>query len=101
MDELNKELIQLVDEVNILKTEESKANTSQELSAQYIQRIHEIANLKSNQVNDHLFEQITKKIIVYPDNVLEIHLSVLPKPIKLKYSSYGRGEQYGARFEVI
>ena len=99
--DLNDELQQIITEVNTLKNEQYETVDSKELSAKFINQIKKIASLKEKEINERLYERITKKIVVYPNNILEIQLSFLPKPIKLKYSTFGRGEKYGVNFDII
>lgn len=68
---------------------------------EFISEIEELVTLQDNDLNAGLYERITKKIVVHPDKVLEIHLSFMPRPIYLQYVTSGRGEQYSASFTII
>lgn len=52
-------------------------------------------------INEGLFERITKKIVVYPLNILELHLSFMVSPIYLQYTTSGRGDFYKVEFDVL
>lgn len=67
----------------------------------YEEQIKEICSLSDKDINEQLFERITKKIIVYPENVIEIYLSFLPRPIKMKYTTSGKGAEYDAKFTIL
>ena len=66
-----------------------------------IDQIKKIASLSNDDINEELFERITKKIVVHPLNVLELHLSFLINPIYLRYRTEGRGEDYNAIFDIL
>ena len=67
----------------------------------YVQEIESIVNLQSEQINEGLYERVTKKIVVHPDKLLQIHLSFMSIPIFLKYEASGRGEKYQANFTIV
>ena len=69
--------------------------------AEYVSQIESIVNLQEDEINEGLYERITKKSVVHPDKVLEIHLSFMPRPIFLQYQTSGRGEAYKATFTII
>jgi hypothetical protein len=55
--------------------------------------IDEILNLSYDELNEMLFERITKKIVVYPSNILEIHLTFLPV-IYIQFATKDKGTGY-------
>ena len=69
--------------------------------AEYIAHIESIIDLKKYQINEGLYERVTKKIIVHPDKVLEIHLSFMSAPISMQYKTNGRGSDYTAEFTIL
>lgn len=64
-------------------------------------RIKRLVELQDQTINEGLFERITKKIVVHPGNVLEIHLTFLAMPIHLSYKTTGKGESFRSTFTVI
>ena len=65
------------------------------------QQVEEMAELNDADINEQLFGRVTKRIVVHPGRVLEIHLSILPEPVFLKYETSGKGAAYNAVFDVI
>ena len=82
---------------------ERESNTASEEMrfAEYIAQIESMVSLTEDQINEGLYERVTKKIVVHPDKVLEIHLSFMTRPIFLQYKTTGRGEAYQAEFTII
>lgn len=68
---------------------------------EYIKQLESIVSLTDDELNDAFFERITKKVIVYPNYLLELHLSFLPNPIYLKYRASGRGSSYKVEFTIL
>lgn len=66
-----------------------------------VEQLRSILELKDEDINEGLYERITKKIIVHPNNLLEFHLSFMPKPIYLQYRTSGRGNDYAVEFDII
>ena len=95
------QLSTLYSEIEKLQEEQSKTTNSKELCEQYIKEVEKIVSLKDEEINENLYERITRRIVVFPDNILEIQLSFLPMPIKMKYETKGRGENYQAIFTII
>ncbi len=95
------------DEISELKAKlaqlQKESNTASEEMrfTEYIAQIESMVNLTKDQINEGLYERVTKKIVVHPDKVLEIHLSFMPRPIFLHYQTSGRGEAYKATFTII
>lgn len=95
------------DEISELKAKlaqlQKESNTASEevRFSEYIAQIESMVNLTEDQINEGLYERVTKKIVVHPDKVLEIHLSFMPRPIFLQYQTSGRGEAYKATFTII
>lgn len=86
--------------ISSLKTEDTNKTQTEHL-LKHRKRIEEIADLKDGELNENLYERITKKIRVYPNRILEFQLSFLSKPIFLKYTSKGRTDTYTAEFEIL
>ena len=66
-----------------------------------IAELERIVNLEDKALNEGLYERITKKIVVYPLNVLEIYLSFKETPFRLQYSTSGRGALYKVEFNLL
>ncbi len=80
---------------------ESNTESYEMRFSEYVDKIESIVNLQAGIINEGLYERVTKKIVVHPDKVLEIHLSFMAGPILLKYKTSGRGPTYQATFTVI
>jgi len=68
---------------------------------EFIAQIEGLLSLQEDEINEGLYERITKKIVVHPNKVLEIHLSFMPMPYYLRYETTGRGDTFTASFEII
>lgn len=66
-----------------------------------IAELERIVSLQDDEINEGLYERITKKIVVYPLNVLELHLSFLTSPIRLQYKTSGKGDYYKTIFTIL
>lgn len=67
----------------------------------YIKQLQEMVDLSADDLNDVYYERATKQIFVYPDNLLEFHLSFIPMPVYVQYKTVGRGEDYTAEFTIL
>ena len=98
---VNHELENLYDELNSLKETSNRYESTIETNEKYIKQVKNILSLSDEEINDGLYERLIKKIIVYPENILEIHISFLQSPIRLQYKTHGKGETYTADFTII
>lgn len=55
----------------------------------------------SSEYQEELLERFTKQIIVHPNKILEVYLTVIPFPIFIQYKSSGRGKNYSVEFTII
>ena len=69
--------------------------------AEFVSQVESMVNLKDVKINEGLYERVTKKIVVHPNKILEIHLSFMPRPIFMQYKTTGRGEAYQAELTII
>ncbi len=99
-EETESKISELQAEILTLKSENTAEMLRVDLNNK-IDQIKKIASLSNDDINEELFERITKKIIVHPLNVLELHLSFLINPIYLRYRTEGRGEDYNAIFDIL
>ncbi len=67
----------------------------------FISQIEGLVDLQENDITEGLYARVTRKVIVHPDNILEIHLSFMTKPIFMQYVTSGRGDTYTASFTII
>lgn len=95
-----KELSDLRSKLAELQMDDSALDTENYIN-DCIAELERIVNLEDDELNEGLYERITKKIVVYPLNILEIHLSFFTKPIRLRYSTSGKCEAYKVDFEII
>ncbi|MBR6557825.1 MAG: recombinase family protein [Clostridia bacterium] len=100
-------IVTVNDEFEQLQTELKNLQISDTTEAEiriyedYIKQLQEMVDLSADDLNDVYYERATKQIFVYPDNLLEFHLSFIPMPIYLQYKTTGRGEDYTAEFTVL
>ncbi len=66
-----------------------------------MEQIKTVLDLSDEDINEGLYERITKKIVVHPNKVLEFHLSFMPIPIYLQYRASGKGDFYKVEFDII
>lgn len=113
----NEDIISKTAYISTMKSYENDVNTKRtminkleaELSMQndkikyneYVEQIEKIASIENEDININLYGRITKKVIVHPDKILEIHLSFLPKPVFMQYEAKGRCDTYTATFTII
>ena len=95
------EIRSLETEIAKLKSDSSNAKADKALFDSYIAQIEEIASIQESDINECLYERITKKIVVHPNQILEIHLSFMTKAVFLHYETKGRGDGYSATFTVV
>ena len=90
-------------EVALAKLKQEGISAAMEASAytDYIAQIERIVALSDDDINEGLYERVTKKIVVLPEQVLEIHLTFMAKPIILRYKTQGKGATYTATFEIL
>jgi hypothetical protein len=91
------ELIQQIDALQ-LDVADNRAINHLEWCKKELERI---LNLDHTQLNEILFGRITKKIVVYPLNVIEIHLSFLTAPIRMRYKTSGKGAFYKVESTIL
>lgn len=98
--EYNDEIRDLKAKLAQLQKESNTASEEMRFS-EYIAQIEGVVNLTEDQINEGLYERVTKKIVVHPNKVLEIHLSFMPAPIYMQYKTIGRGTDYTAEFTIL
>ena len=100
-DRQEKEMSDLRKALDALKSESSASFDTERYVNACIAELERIVDLEDDAINEGLFERITKKIVVYPLNILEIHLSFMTMPIRLQYSTSGKGEFYKVEFKLL
>ena len=91
------ELIQQIDTLQ-LDVADNRAISHLEWCKKELERI---LDLDHTQLNEVLFGRITQKIVVYPLNVIEIHLSFLTAPIRMQYKTSGKGTFYKVESTIL
>lgn len=66
-----------------------------------IGELEKVVALDDEEINEGLYERITKKIVVYPCNVLELSLSFLNSPIRMRYQTSGKGDLFKTTFSIL
>ena len=98
---------ELEEQMEIIQAQINELNSNSKAKAEIAellamkQQVEEMAGLDDADINEVLFGRVTKKIVVHPDNILEIHLSILPEPVFLRYETTGKGTEYTAIFDVV
>ena len=67
----------------------------------FISQIEGLVGLQEDDMTEGLYARVTRKVVVHPDRVLEIHLSFMTKPIYMQYETSGRGDTFTASFTII
>lgn len=90
----------LQNKISILKNSNNYEISKNALQNKY-EVLTKLLSMPDDEIDEELFARITKKIVVYPGNILQIHLSFMLRPIYLRYKTVGRGEDYNAIFDVL
>jgi len=67
----------------------------------YVAEIENLLDIENSDGREAIYHEMLKKIVVYNDKILDIHLNCLPTPIKIKYSVKGRLDNYKVLVEDI
>ena len=87
--------IKNIEEINLISNKQ--ANNLQI----YIDRIKSIVNeMKTIDMNE-VYKRMVDKIIIYQDNILELHLACVPTPIKIQYECRGKNGNYNMKYNII
>ncbi|MBQ2253559.1 MAG: recombinase family protein [Clostridia bacterium] len=97
---LNAEIESLQAELKEL-TSEDRIRDELLLLEQMEAEIKKYATISDDEFNEILFGRVTKRIVVYPEKILEFHFTFAPNPIRLQYSTSGRGDTYTATFTIL
>lgn len=81
-------------ELAACKTVEQQQQTARQQVQAYIDAIDEILSFPVGEDSERIYKAVTEKIIVYPGHILNVHLSCLPYPVRIHYTSQGRGKNY-------
>lgn len=98
---IKSEIDSLRSAIAALTAEKNSKDDETAIFKDYVAEIEKIVSLTDDDINDELFERITRKIVVYPDRILEFHLSFMPRPIYMQYTTSGRGDNYTAVFYIL
>jgi hypothetical protein len=91
------DLIQQIDALQ-MDAPDNRAISHLEWCKKELERILDLDHTKLNEI---LFGRITKRIVVYPLNVIEIHLSFLTAPIRMQYKTSGKGTFYKVESTIL
>ncbi len=72
-----------------------------DFSNKLIAKINSLCDLSDSDFNDVLYERLTKKIIVYPEHILEIHLRDIDIPFYIHFEAFGKLDSYDVKNEVL
>lgn len=51
--------------------------------------------------SEEVYNLTVKKVILYKNSILELYLTCMPEPIKLKYKSKGKNDNYSVEYNFI
>lgn len=94
------EIEELIQQIDVLQMDapDNRAINHLEWCKKELERILDLDHTKLNEI---LYGRITKKIVVYPLNVIEIHLSFLTAPIRMQYKTSGKGTFYKVESTIL
>lgn len=98
---------ELDDQMEVIQAKINELNSNEKAKEEIAalmamkQQIEEMVAFNDTELNETAFARVTKRIVVHPENVLEIHLSFLPTPVYLQYRTEGKGKHYNAVFDVL
>lgn len=97
-EKFNREIQELKERLSIETADETRIQTVKQQTAEKLKLIEYMLSLEDEDFNDDLYARITKKIVVYPEHVLEIHLNTYPDPFFLHFTAKGKLDKYDAIF---
>ena len=59
-----------------------------------VKRIEYLVSLKDEEFNDDLFARVTKKIVVYPEHIIEVYIEGFPESFFFHFSAKGKLDNY-------
>ena len=96
----NDQILEL--KATLVKLQDTGDAISQEIRYKdFISQIEGLVGLQEDDMTEGLYARVTRKVVVHPDRVLEIHLSFMTKPIYMQYDTSGRGDTFTASFTII
>ena len=96
----NDQILEL--KATLVKLQDTDDAISQEIRYKdFISQIEGLVDLQEDDMTEGLYARVTRKVVVHPDRVLEIHLSFMPAPIYMQYKTIGRGTNYTAEFTIL
>lgn len=78
-----------------------KSNSSKSEVEELKDKIIYLISLTDKDFTDELYERVTKKIIVYPEHIIEIHLNGFSMPFYMQFTAHGKMETYSVDFIVL
>lgn len=67
----------------------------------YVDRIKSIMNEMDRTDIEEVYKKMVNKIYMFKENILEIYLTCIPTPVKLRFSSSGKNGNYRIDCEFI
>ena len=101
VEKYNNEIAELQAKIQDLRQSDTDTAMETRIYTECIEQIERLASLSDSEINEGLYERITRKIVVYPNNLLEFHLSFMTRPIYLQYSTSGKGDFYKIKFDAL
>lgn len=81
----------------ILEKSDSSKSEAEELK----ENIKYLTSLSDKDFTDELYERVTKKIVVYPEHIIEIHLTGFSMPFYMQFTARGKMHTYSVDFTVL
>lgn len=88
----NNQLSKIQQEIDEVENAKITVEEIEEQIAKINSRIDTIVS--ENQFNQNIFCNVVQHLIIHPNNTLEIFFFHIPKPIKVKFLTSGRGDKY-------
>ncbi len=96
-----KEIEELEHQLEIEQGDEDVIQKIKNQTAERLKQIEYMLSLEDKDFNEDLYARITKKIIVYPEHIIEIHLTTYPEPFILHFTATGKLDKYDAVFTPL
>lgn len=93
-----KQAQEAIAEENTIKEEKINLKVAED---ELRKRIEYFCNLQDSDFNDELLGRVTKKIIVFPEHIIEIHLNDIDWTFLMQFKAKGKLENYNVEFTLL
>lgn len=88
-------------ELTKLQAEPCTSNSEIHENEKNFDQIRSMLSLSETDLVDGFLERVTRRITIYPDNLMVFDLSFIPVPVCLQYVTSGRGESYKTEITIL